>query len=415
MSPVSRPRLPRSSVPAAPTEGAADLPTTSQAAQRGGTSGPEASGSYEPVRRGDPARAAATGPAAPTAPMAERGMAMTRPPSSLLAIRAGAARPDAPSETLRFAKFAGPAVSFPLQADDAAALRHTDAVSPFLPADPRVLVHPADLVPPTHPGDPGYWDELEKVVDVQLARRRGGTAEDVLGEGRVPALFTGYTLEQAAAAVHTDLPSEWPSALLKQLLEEGARVDGALIPQLSQSDFVNSVVVASGVLAMATAAVSPSAFACKWHEGRARPEEAIWAIHQGKLEGAPASLRAKIASLELQRPEDATAYPEGAPRHPSWPAMHSAASISSMVLGVLFDLDERQLREARNLDYAVASFRTVAGVHFESDNLAGLEIGQRAIEAWLPDFLAQCAGADPAAVRAKIARVRYDWSSHPPL
>jgi hypothetical protein len=239
-------------------------------------------------------------------------------------------------------------------------------------------------------------------------------AADVLGD-RMPALFDGYTLEQAAAAVHKDLPSEWPSALLKQFLHEGARIDAALIPQLSQSDFVNTVVVASGVLAMATAAVSPSAFACKWHEGRARPEEAIWAIHQGQLEGAPPALRAKIASLELGRPEDATAYPEGAPRHPSWPAMHSAASISSMVLAVLFDLDERQLREARNLDYAVASFRTVAGVHFESDNLAGLEIGQRAIEAWLPDFLAQCAGADPEAVRQKLAKVRYDWRTHPPL
>ena len=166
---------------------------------------------------------------------------------------------------------------------------------------------------------------------------------------------------------------------------------------------------------MATTAVSPSAFACKWHEGRARPEEAVWAIKQGKLTGAPARLREKIERLDLKSPESFTAYPEGAPRHPSWPAMHSAASISSMVLGVLFDLTPDQLIEARNLDYAVATFRTAAGVHFETDNLAGLEIGQQAMEKWLPDFLAQYAGADPDRVRDKIAKVRRNWDDHPEL
>lgn len=67
------------------------------------------------------------------------------------------------------------------------------------------------------------------------------------------------------------------------------------------------------------------------------------------------------------------------------------------------------------MDYAVASFRTVAGVHFETDNIAGLKLGQMAIEAWLPDFLAQYAGADPEAVRAKIEKIRYDWDQHPPF
>ena len=346
--------------------------------------------------------------AAPTEPLG--GM---RQPSSILAVRAGGAAKTT-RETLRFGKHDGPSVSFPLTDDGAATLQRSNAVSPFTPSNPRVLVHPTDLTPPTHPGDPGYFAELEKVVDVQLARRAGCGVEAVLGD-RVPKLFEGYSLEQAAAAVHKDLPTEWPTALLKQFLAEGARIDGTVVPQLSQADFVNSVVTAAGVLGMATAAVSPSAFACKWHAGRARPEEAVWAIHQGELAGVPPELKAKIDALELTSAEGFTAYPEGCPRHPSWPAMHSAASISSMVLAVLLDLDEAQLREAQNLDYAVATFRTAAGVHFETDNLAGLEIGQRAIEAWLPDFLAQCAGADPEVVRAKIERVRHDWSKHPEL
>lgn len=337
----------------------------------------------------------------------------TRQPSSILAVRAGTGA-AAVRETIRFAKHDGPSVTFPLTDAQADALKQSNAVSPFTPTNARVLVHPTNLAPPTHPGDPGYFGELEKVVDAQLARRAGGSVEDLL-PGRVPKLFAGYTLEQAAEAVHKDLPSDWPTALLKQFLAEGARFDSQVVPQMSQSDFVNTVVTSAGVLGMATAAVSPSAFACKWHAGRARPEEAVWALQEGTLAGAPQALQEKIASLELTRAENFTAYPEGSPRHPSWPAMHSAASISSMVLGVLLDLDEGQLQEARNMDYAVASFRTVAGVHFETDNLAGLEIGQQAIEAWLPDFLAQCAGADPDVIRAKIEKIRYDWSKHPEL
>ena len=337
----------------------------------------------------------------------------TRQPSSILAVRVGTPTASV-KETLRFAKHDGPTVSFPLTDAQAESLKESNAVSPFTPTNARVLVHPTNLKAPTHPGDPGYFAELEKVVDAQLARREGARVDDLLGD-RVPKLFEGYTLEQAADAVHTDLPTDWPTALLKQFLAEGARFDASVVPQMSQSDFVNTVVTAAGVLGMATAAVSPSAFACKWHAGRARPEEAVWAIHQGTLEGAPTGLKDKIEALKLTSPESFTAYPEGSPRHPSWPAMHSAASISSMVLGVLLDLDEEQLREARNVDYSVATFRTVAGVHFETDNLAGLEIGQQAIEAWLPDFLAQCAGADPDVVRAKIDKVRYDWSAHPEL
>ncbi|MFZ9887553.1 MAG: hypothetical protein ACO3JL_08625 [Myxococcota bacterium] len=337
-----------------------------------------------------------------------------RGPSALVAVRLADAGNVRTKETLRFAKHNGPEVRFPLSAEDAEALRNSNAVSPFLPTNPRVLVAPTDLTTPTHPGDPGYFAELERIVDMQLVRRSGNDVTAVLGD-RVPKLFAGYSLDKAAEAVHADLPSEWPSALLKQFLSEGAKFDKSVVPQLSQADFVNTVVTTQGVLAMATAAVSPSAFACKWHEGRARPEEAIWAIHRGELAGVPESLKAKVAALNLDRPESATAYPEGSPRHPSWPAMHSAASISSTVLATLLDLSDEQLAEARNLDFAVASFRSVAGVHFESDNVAGLQIGQAAVEQWLPDFLAQCAGADPEVVRAKLAKVRYDWNEHPAM
>lgn len=347
-------------------------------------------------------------------PQAPNESGPVREPSAVVAVRGACKKKPVAKETIRFAKHDGPEVTFPLSSPNAAALKGSNAVSPFLPTNPRVLVQPEVLDPPTHPGDAGYWSELEKVVDIQIARAQGKTVADLLGD-RTPKLFQGYSLDQAAEAVHRDLPADWPTALLEQLLTDGAKFDSSVVPHLSQDDFVNTIVTTVGVLGMATAAVSPSAFACKWHEGRARPEEAAWGVDQGELAGAPSKLKTKIRALGLQTPESFTAYPEGCPKHPSWPAMHSAASISSMVLAVLFDLNEDQLAETRNVDYAVSTFRTVAGVHFESDNIAGLKIGQKVMEEWLPDFLAQYAGADPDVVRAKIEKIRHDWDRHPPL
>jgi len=91
--------------------------------------------------------------------------------------------------------------------------------------------------------------------------------------------------------------------------------------------------------------------------------------------------------------------------------MHSAASSASLYLAVLLDLSDDQLAEAQHLDCAVASFRTLAGVHYESDNIAGLSIGQEAIRRELPVFLQERYGSDPAAVTAKINSViaAHDW------
>jgi len=91
--------------------------------------------------------------------------------------------------------------------------------------------------------------------------------------------------------------------------------------------------------------------------------------------------------------------------------MHSAASSASLYLAVLLDLTDTQLQEAQGLDCAVASFRTFAGVHYESDNMAGLSIGQEVIRRKLPDYLVTRYGSDRAAVEAKIESVieAHDW------
>ena len=50
-------------------------------------------------------------------------------------------------------------------------------------------------------------------------------------------------------------------------------------------------------------------------------------------------------------------------------------------------LTEDQLWEARMLDYSVFYARTVAGVHYPSDNIAGLMAGEEILAKRLPEFL----------------------------
>ena len=73
--------------------------------------------------------------------------------------------------------------------------------------------------------------------------------------------------------------------------------------------------------------------------------------------------------MNLRSQFDFTAYAEGSPDHPSWPAMHSAGASASLWIAVVADLTPEQLCQARRLDYAIAFARTVAGVHYPDDNI----------------------------------------------
>merc|ERR1711935_877537 len=176
--------------------------------------------------------------------------------------------------------------------------------------------------------------------------------------------------------------------------------DSAVISTRSPKDFVNKQVMLARVIGWAVSTVSPPAFALKWDQGRPRPEEAAAAVRNGLFDTLP----------EDKTQVSWTAYKNGSPRHPSWPAMHSAASSASLYLAVVLNLTSDQLKEARKLDYAVAYFRSLAGVHYPTDNLAGLTLGQNVVAKELPDMLEEfypgaTAGATKAATEEKIKKL----------
>uniref|UniRef100_A0A6U5LYN7 Ricin B lectin domain-containing protein n=1 Tax=Corethron hystrix TaxID=216773 RepID=A0A6U5LYN7_9STRA len=92
--------------------------------------------------------------------------------------------------------------------------------------------------------------------------------------------------------------------------------------------------------------------------------------------------------------------------------MHSAASSISLWLPVVLNLSPEQEAEARHVDYAVSYARTIAGVHYTTDNIAGLALGQEIIAQKLPTLLNNWYGSDIGNVMKKIASKRFSWTSY---
>lgn len=167
------------------------------------------------------------------------------------------------------------------------------------------------------------------------------------------------------------------------------------------------------------ALVGPHNFGAKWFGGRARPEEVAWLIHENMI-GAPEEIVRKIKEIKnFNQATDFTRYhrdgSSGSPRHPSWPAMHSAGSNMSFWIQVVMNLTPRQLCEAKKVDFAVSFARTVAGVHFEDDNMAGLNMGQEIVARALPEFFAENYYSDIDTVTELVNNSRFKWEDYEPL
>merc|ERR1712048_184947 len=84
-------------------------------------------------------------------------------------------------------------------------------------------------------------------------------------------------------------------------------------------------------------------------------------------------------------------------------------------MDIVGNLTSQQRDEARLLDYSIAYFRTVAGVHYDSDNRAGLALGRYVVLSKLPQYLASKYSCDDHSyqdifgyVEAKIAKMKQD-------
>merc|ERR550539_756068 len=259
---------------------------------------------------------------------------------------------------------------------------------------------------PTQSEQGTFWAEFDQITQLQIARRRGDTAASKMA---LPQMFQTDTMEEAAAKGFADFPSQFPTDLTLQFLGEGVDFDENIIPHATADDFVNKQVMLARIIGWAVSTVSPTCFAAKWHEGRPRPEEVALAIvnNDTRVARAPADVVSRVRSLNImaQGGTDYTAYTIGSPKHPSWPAMHSAASTASVFLPVVLSLTAAQIRETQLVDCAVATFRSFAGVHYETDNMAGLAIGQEIIRRELPKMLSREYGSSIEKVQAKLDKV----------
>ena len=62
------------------------------------------------------------------------------------------------------------------------------------------------------------------------------------------------------------------------------------------------------------------------------------------------------------------------------------------------------------MDYAVSYARTIAGVHYVSDNIASLQLGQEIIARELPAYLMKNYGSVERRILRKMERVRFNWT-----
>jgi CBS domain containing-hemolysin-like protein len=111
--------------------------------------------------------------------------------------------------------------------------------------------------------------------------------------------------------------------------------------------------------------------------GLPRPEEVAFKIASGQItSGPPAALVEEIKALNLTNATSFTAYPEGPRLTPGLLCTPREVLASSAALVVL-DLTPKQLCQIKLTDWAVSYARTVAGVHYVTDNIAGLESWSR--------------------------------------
>lgn len=298
------------------------------------------------------------------------------------------------------------------------------------------------IIKPLYPSDgEEFWKELQGVVTAQLLRRDGikngkvitrTGGDDASKLNRWPELWydrstsmlnpwgenmpdENLTLALVAKSVAGEFSNYHQQTLLKHFASQNVQLAKDVgLTERSKRDFIGMAVRMGAINAWSLEAVGPVNFFLKWNYGVPRPEEVAWAIsrdpNKAKAANVPHDLVDSITNMHLTKATDFTAYDEGSPTHPSFPAMHSAGSTCSLWIPAIYDLSDEQYLETLRMDYAVAYARTIAGVHYDQDNRAGLNAGQRIIREKLPEFLSKNYGYDDLLIERKVKLLSFDWN-----
>ncbi len=300
-----------------------------------------------------------------------------------------------------------------------------------------------NVAPPLYPGEEGYWQQLEEVVDMQISRRRG--ADPSTADATWPELWENrelsaiypwkdstnpeLTLESVAQSVDFEFSNYHCQDIVAKTANDlnarrkrtdmGQEFSYAVLQTKSIIDFIQLQVRMAQLNSWSLEVVADSNFALKWNYGVPRPEEVAYKITTGEIPAkeVPSELCDKILSMKLTSAESFTAYPGGSPMHPSFPAMHSAGSTCSLWVPALYNITPEQYVQLVLTDWSVSYARTVAGVHYRQDNLAGLNIGQRIIRESLPEHLAIQYGIgkpELEIVRERLEVFSFDWNEFDP-
>lgn len=160
--------------------------------------------------------------------------------------------------------------------------------------------------------------------------------------------------KKAAELVHMDQPIDLGRILVKWLLSNGAswKCDEVEL----HDPFLDKQPEFYQVLGTNVAAALDAAFDMKWFDGAPRPEEYFGF--------------------------NMTAYKEGSPAHPSGRiAGHGAASGASYatLVGYL-NMSDDLMEVAKQACLHFSTYRTLAGVHIESENLNGFSLGVAVVD-----------------------------------
>lgn len=216
------------------------------------------------------------------------------------------------------------------------------------------------------------WDELGHDKLIKGKRYSSDFIKEKMGVN---------TPLEGAALVRADFPTVILSDLAEWLYSRGAKPRD-IFRRKGYSRFTNGPVLLGRILGEAVHRVSPNCFAAKYHFKRPRPEQEIgrWARGEIKAPKWADQLLHQYVDEEAVKADQRTftTYPEGSPKfHFSMPAMHASVGAIAVIFKTWFELDEQLADDVTRTAFNVAIFRDFAGVHYRSDDLLGLEIGER--------------------------------------